>query len=105
LVIPAGSGVRELSLAHIDGLETLFAMTIHKSQGSQFDAVTVVIPGPTASLTTRELLYTGVTRAKQRVRLIGTRAAIVQAITHPALRASGLKDRLGATLTKPHQLL
>lgn len=69
---------------------TVFAMTIHRSQGSQYDAVTIVLPEPESSLLTRELLYTAITRARAHVRVIGTPAAIRAAVDRRVLRASGL---------------
>ncbi|MGW0179222.1 exodeoxyribonuclease V subunit alpha [Nocardia sp. NPDC003345] len=69
---------------------TVFAMTIHRSQGSQYDAVTVVLPEPGSTLLTRELLYTAITRARRHVRILGTEEAIRAAIDRHVLRASGL---------------
>ncbi|WP_280463229.1 exodeoxyribonuclease V subunit alpha [Nocardia carnea] len=69
---------------------TVFAMTIHRSQGSQYDAVTIVLPEPGSSLLTRELLYTAITRARRHVRILGTDEAIRAAIDRHVLRASGL---------------
>ncbi|MFE3445958.1 exodeoxyribonuclease V subunit alpha [Nocardia sp. NPDC059180] len=72
---------------------TVFAMTIHRSQGSQYDAVTIVLPEPESTLLTRELLYTAITRARSHVRIIGTDAAIRAATARRVLRASGLSRR------------
>jgi exodeoxyribonuclease V alpha subunit len=94
IALATSSGPRLIGPAELDGLEPIHASTIHKAQGSQFDQVTVIVPPPETSLLTRELLYTAVTRAQTRVRLIGTAAAVAHAVTHPALRASGLADRL-----------
>ncbi|MEU1981638.1 exodeoxyribonuclease V subunit alpha [Nocardia sp. NPDC019395] len=69
---------------------TVFAMTIHRSQGSQYDAVTIVLPEPGSSLLTRELLYTAITRARRHVRILGSEEAIRAAIDRHVLRASGL---------------
>lgn len=69
---------------------TVFAMTIHRSQGSQYDSVTIVLPEPGSSLLTRELLYTAITRARRHVRILGTEEAIRTAIDRHVLRASGL---------------
>ena len=69
-------------------------MTVHKSQGSQFAAVTVLLPPAASRLLTRELLYTAVTRAKDKVRVIGTEASVRAAIARRAVRASGLRERL-----------
>ncbi|WP_405421777.1 ATP-binding domain-containing protein [Pseudonocardia alni] len=70
-------------------------MTVHRSQGSQFKRITVVLPPADSPLMTRELLYTAVTRAKESVRIIGTEEAVRAAIGRPAGRASGLQQRLG----------
>ncbi|WP_435591588.1 exodeoxyribonuclease V subunit alpha [Nocardia sp. bgisy118] len=72
---------------------TVFAMTIHRSQGSQYDTVSVVLPEPESTLLTRELLYTAITRARKHVRIIGTDEAIRAAVARRVLRASGLSRR------------
>ncbi|MEU7629560.1 exodeoxyribonuclease V subunit alpha [Nocardia sp. NPDC049220] len=72
---------------------TVFAMTIHRSQGSQYDTVSVVVPEPESSLLTRELLYTAITRARRHVRVIGTDESIRAGIARRVLRASGLSRR------------
>ena len=77
----------------LDAHENLFAMTVHKSQGSEFDRVTLVLPPVGSPLLTRELLYTAVTRAKSRVRIVGSEEALAAAIETPARRASGLQRR------------
>ncbi|MFI9503002.1 exodeoxyribonuclease V subunit alpha [Nocardia sp. NPDC052566] len=69
---------------------TVFAMTIHRSQGSQYDTVSVVLPEPESTLLTRELLYTAITRARRHVRILGTEPSIRAAIDRRVLRASGL---------------
>ena len=75
-------------------VDTVYAMTIHKSQGSQFDAVAVLLPDPASRLLTRELLYTAVTRARSRLILAGTEAAVRAAVERPIARASGLRELL-----------
>lgn len=92
---PRGNGHRTLSPYVLDGLQTVHAMTIHKSQGSQFDAVTVILPAPGSPLLTRELLYTAVTRAENDVLLIGTEEAVREAVSRRSRRTSGLASRLG----------
>jgi len=79
-------------LAHV---QTVHAMTVHRAQGSQFVAVTVVLPPARSPLLTRELLYTAVTRARVGVRVIGSEAAVRAAVARPVSRASGLRHRLG----------
>ncbi len=92
----AGSGPGPLHLApsRLGGVETMHAMTIHKSQGSQADVVSVLLPDVESRLLTRELFYTAVTRAQQRVRVIGPEPAVRAAIERQAQRASGLRVRL-----------
>lgn len=68
----------------------LFAMTIHKSQGAQFDTVTLVLPPIGSPLLTRELCYTAVTRAKSGLRILGSEEQFAQAVLTPARRASRL---------------
>lgn len=77
----------------LDDAADLHAMTIHKSQGSQFDVVSVVLPPVGSPLLTRELLYTAVTRARSKVRIYGSAAALRIAVETPARRASGLGRR------------
>ncbi len=69
-------------------------MSIHNSQGSQFDTAAIVLPPETSRILTRELLYTAVTRARRRVILVGTEATIRAAVAPPVARASGLRERL-----------
>ena len=83
-----------ISPRRISAVDTVHAMTIHKSQGSQFAAVAVVLPDPTSQILTRELLYTAVTRAQQHLIVLGTEESIRAAVTRPVARATGLRDRL-----------
>ena len=75
-------------------VETVYAMTVHKSQGSQFDTAAVLLPEPTSPLLTRELLYTAVTRARRELIVVGSEDAIRAAVARPVARASGLRRRL-----------
>jgi exodeoxyribonuclease V alpha subunit len=83
-----------VSPTRLSAVETLYAMTIHKSQGSQFGEVVVVLPDESSPILTRELLYTAVTRAELAVRVVGTEGAVRAAVTRPVSRASGLRERL-----------
>lgn len=80
--------------SRLGDVETLHAMTVHKSQGSQARAVTVLLPPEDSPLLSRELFYTAVTRAQERVRVVGSPDAVRAAIERRALRASGLVERL-----------
>jgi exodeoxyribonuclease V alpha subunit len=72
----------------------MHAMTIHKSQGSQASEVTVLMPPVESRLLTRELFYTAVTRAKAKVRVVGSEESVRAAIDRRAVRATGLAVRL-----------
>jgi exodeoxyribonuclease V alpha subunit len=93
-VIAGAEDPLEFATSRLAEVETMHAMTIHKSQGSQADEVTVLLPPSESRLLTRELFYTAATRAQTRVRLIGSEAQVREAITHRAVRASGLRQRL-----------
>jgi exodeoxyribonuclease V alpha subunit len=88
----------EYSPARLGAVETVYAMTIHKSQGSQFDAAAVLLPEPGARILSRELLYTAVTRARRRLIVVGTEEAIRTGVHRPVARASGLRRRLWGEL-------
>jgi exodeoxyribonuclease V alpha subunit len=81
--------------SRLSEVETMHAMTIHKSQGSQAAGVTVLLPPVDSRLLTRELFYTAVTRAKAKVRVVGSADEVRAAIERRAVRASGLALRLG----------
>jgi exodeoxyribonuclease V alpha subunit len=80
--------------ARLGAIDTVYAMTVHKSQGSQFGTAAVLLPPPTSQVLTRELLYTAVTRAQSRLILAGTEETIRAAVARPVARASGLGQRL-----------
>lgn len=71
-------------------VETVYAMTVHKSRGSQFASAAVVLSPPSSRILTRELLYTAVTRAQHHLYIVGTEEAVRAAVTRPAARASGV---------------
>lgn len=87
-------GVRLVAPALLPEHSTVYAMTVHKSQGSEFDEVAVVLPEEPSRLLSRELLYTAVTRARQRVTLYANAEVLSAAIRQPVRRASGLHDLL-----------
>jgi exodeoxyribonuclease V alpha subunit len=94
VAFPRADGPRLVPPGRLDALEPVHAMTIHKSQGSQFDHAVVVLPRPDSRILTRELLYTGVTRARDHVTVVGSEAAVRAAVERVVQRASGLRDRL-----------
>jgi len=89
-----GEDVRLISLARIPVFETVYATTVHKSQGSEFEEVSVVLPDRISPLLTRELMYTAVTRARQRVVIYGATEVVAAAVGRRVTRASGLRGRL-----------
>jgi exodeoxyribonuclease V alpha subunit len=77
--------------SRLDAVETVFAMTVHKSQGSEFDHVALVLPERIAPVLTRELLYTGITRARKQLTLVVPQAGVLrQATAQQILRSGGL---------------
>lgn len=90
----ATAAVRRVAPARLPDHELAWAMTIHKSQGSEFDTVLLALPEEDVPLLTRELLYTGVTRAGSRLLLAATAADIERCMARPVWRASGLADRV-----------
>ena len=87
-------GVRSFPPGYLGDHSTVHALTIHKSQGSQFDEVVVSLPMESSRLLTRELLYTAVTRASKSVTVVGPESTIRLGIERSVQRASGLRSRL-----------
>jgi exodeoxyribonuclease V alpha subunit len=92
--IAGATGPLDFATSRLADVETMHAMTIHKSQGSQADEVTVLVPQQDSRLLTRELFYTAVTRARVKVRVVGDETSVRAAIERRARRASGLRLRL-----------
>jgi len=90
-----GGDTRAVAPAKLPLVATAWAMTVHKSQGSEFDEVLVVLPEHESRVLGRELLYTAVTRARQAVTIFASDAAMRQVVTRPVERTSGLVARLG----------
>jgi exodeoxyribonuclease V alpha subunit len=91
----AKGGVKSVLPAYLTYSETVFAMTIHKSQGSEFNNVLVVLPeGTSNALLTRELLYTGITRAKDHITIQGKQDTIDYAVSTCVKRISGITGRI-----------
>jgi exodeoxyribonuclease V alpha subunit len=90
----AGNGVRRVRVSRLPAHETVYAMTVHKAQGSEFDEVLLILPEVESRALTRELLYTGITRARRRITLIGSRERMHEATAKPVRRSSGLYEAL-----------
>jgi exodeoxyribonuclease V alpha subunit len=89
-----GNDTAKIRPGRLESVDTVYAMTIHKSQGSQFDTAAVLLPPPTSPILTRELLYTAVTRARRRLLVAGSEESLRAAVARPIARGSGLKRRL-----------
>jgi exodeoxyribonuclease V alpha subunit len=89
-------GFREIAEARLPRFSDAFALSVHKAQGSEFDEVLVVLPEEDAPLLTRELLYTAVSRARKRVRIVGPKEVVAAALERRARRYSGLVDAIAA---------
>jgi len=88
-------GVRWVSPARLEAVETVFAMTVHKAQGSEFRHAALVLPEQGAPVLTRELVYTAITRAAARFTLLeGARGILAGAVEEQVQRTSGLRERL-----------
>ena len=94
VVVPGADGLKEFATTRMAGVQTVHAMTVHKSQGSQAREVSVVMPPDDSPLLTHELFYTAVTRAQDKVRVIGTEESVRAAVARTVQRASGLARRL-----------
>ena len=86
--------LRKFLPARLPEHETVYAMTVHKSEGSEFDRVLMLFPDRDTPVLTRELIYTGITRARQGVEVWGTGSVFYKGVGRRTLRASGLRDTL-----------
>ena len=94
---PAGDTYRAVGVGRLADVQTAFALTVHKAQGSEFAHTVLVLPPEPGPLLTRELVYTGITRARQAFTLAGARPqALAEALAQRTRRSSGLLDRLQA---------
>lgn len=94
-VFPEADGeCRRVAVSRLPEHETAYAVTVHKAQGSEFDEVLLILPEPDTPVLTRELLYTGITRARHRLTLYAGEGAIRRAVSRRIQRRSGLKDAL-----------
>lgn len=95
--IGTAAGPLPIAAGRLSDIETMHAMTIHKSQGSEAGEVTILLPDGQSPLLTRELLYTGITRARRRVTIVGSEETVRTAVTAQIRRATGLRQRLAVT--------
>jgi len=86
--------LRQFSPHRLPEHDTVYAMTVHKSQGSEFENVLIVLPEKDYPVLTKELIYTGITRARQSVSIWGTEAVFRTTISRKIERTSGLRDAL-----------
>jgi exodeoxyribonuclease V alpha subunit len=91
---PGGGGLRRLPPARVPAPEPVYALTVHKSQGSEFDRVVLVLPERPTPVLSRELVYTAITRARTAVEIWGERDVLAAAIRTGVERSSGLRDAL-----------
>ncbi|SOC46683.1 DNA helicase/exodeoxyribonuclease V, alpha subunit [Blastococcus aggregatus] len=89
-----GTGPDLVPLSRLSAVHPAHALTVHRSQGSQFEEVAVLLPPASSPLLTRELLYTAVTRASRSVRIVGSEESVRAAIGRQVVRASGLRRRM-----------
>ena len=87
-------GIRSVSPVRLPSHETVYAMTVHKSQGSEFGRVLMILPERDSEALARELIYTGMTRAKNEVDVWADRDVFLGAVSRRIDRKSGLNDAL-----------
>ncbi|HEU4845132.1 MAG TPA: ATP-binding domain-containing protein, partial [Burkholderiaceae bacterium] len=98
-----GDNIRSVLATRLRNVETAFAMTVHKSQGSEFNHTVLALPRDGGSGLARELVYTGITRARNYFTLVSPSAQLLQeAIAQRTQRASGLRGLLDNETTMPH---
>jgi exodeoxyribonuclease V alpha subunit len=96
-----GEALRSVSVMRLAQVDTAYVMTVHKSQGSEFEHTTLVLPPGGAEVLSRELVYTGITRAREQFTLVEAEAGLLEAAIHrPSVRASGLAQWWAQALVK-----
>ena len=93
---PDGS-VKKFLPSRLPHCETVYAMTIHKSQGSEFEQVLIVLPETMNPVLTKELIYTAITRARKTVNLVADKQVFISTVQQRVIRYSGLKEKLEHT--------
>lgn len=96
-----GEALRSVSVMRLAQVDTAFVMTVHKSQGSEFEHTALVLPPGGTEVLSRELVYTGLTRAREQFTLVEAEAGLLEAaIDRPSVRASGLAQWWAASLVR-----
>ncbi|MEH0875971.1 exodeoxyribonuclease V subunit alpha [Pectobacterium cacticida] len=95
--LPNGE-MKDVTPSRLPPHETAYAMTVHKSQGSEFDHTALVLPNHVLPVLTRELVYTAITRARQRLSIYTDIGILCRAVQTPTQRYSGLKERISALM-------
>ena len=91
------TALRSYHLTQIPAYDISYAISVHKSQGSEFNIVQLILPDSNNPVLTRELLYTGITRTRHRVSIYGQESIFKKAVEQKISRVSGLKDKLWLT--------
>ncbi|MBG0751612.1 MULTISPECIES: exodeoxyribonuclease V subunit alpha [Pectobacterium] len=97
--LPNGE-TKDVTPSRLPPHETAYAMTVHKSQGSEFDHTALVLPNHYLPVLTRELVYTAITRARQRLSLYTDIRILCRAVKTPTQRYSGLEERISALMAR-----
>lgn len=92
-------GIRRIAVSKLPPVDTVHALTIHKSQGSEYGHTVVVLPTVASRIVTRELVYTGITRAKPDLTIVATEEVLQEAARTPIRRATGLANRVCEALS------
>ena len=90
----ADGSVRSFALSILPPHESCYAMTVHKSQGSEFDTIILVLPDKCSPLLTRELIYTAVTRARHKIEIWGSEDVFRESVETGTSRRGGLDEKL-----------
>jgi exodeoxyribonuclease V alpha subunit len=90
----AGEDVRTFAPSRLPDYETVYAMTVHKAQGSEFRDVVMILPSEMSPIMSRELVYTGISRAMSRIEIWGNEGVFTEAVERRLVRASALQERL-----------
>ena len=91
-----GNSLKSFNISSLVSFETVYAMTIHKSQGSEYDSVLIVLPKTEMPILTKEILYTAVTRAKKEVKIAAKDGVLDYTLRRNAERNSGFEEALNS---------